>query len=128
MDRPTHSKARLTLAIVATLAALSALSTLIAPAALAGPPAGEEYQLEIPGVRQNPSNTPVEAAATSESSGDGIQRGVVGEAAPPDTGLESVVAVLGSTPAALLFGLAALLAIALLRTPLASRSAASGPR
>ncbi len=128
MDRPTHSKARLTLAIVATLTGLSALSTVVAPAALAEPPAGEEYQLEIPGVRQNPSNTPVEAAATSGSSGDGTQRGVVGEAAPPDTGLESVVAALGSTPAALLFGLAALVAVALLRNPLASRSAASGAR
>lgn len=117
MDRPTHSKARLALAIVAALAALTAISV---PSAVAAPPAGEEYVLELPGVRQtnNPAVAPEPTAIPGESR---AQQGVVGESSPPQSPLAATASTLGSIPASLVAGLAALLALALLSTLTAVR-------
>src|SRR4029079_6695594 len=50
MDRPTRTKARLALAIVATLIAVPP------PAATPAAPADDEYVLQFPGVSQTDSN------------------------------------------------------------------------
>lgn len=119
MNRPTRSKAGLTLAIVAALAATSAA---LAPFA-AAQPASDEYVLEFPGVGQNLSGTQVDSSRDAASSGDGLQRGVVGETSPPDDRLESLGSTLAAAPAALVVGLALLMAVAV-----ATRLAAPDPR
>jgi len=119
MDRPTHPVARLTPAIVASLAALVSAVSLAAPAtfatsALADAPANDEYVLQLPGVRQSPSDSPGESATSSRTPRtNGPRQGVVGETEPPSSGLDSLGSALGSVPGALLAGLAVLVAIAL---------------
>jgi len=109
MDHPIGWKTRLTLAMVATLAATPV------PAALAAAPAGDEYVLEIPGVRQADSGAGSGAAADGGSVGSGAeQRGVVGEADAPQTPLAALGDTLTAVPAPLVVGLAALLAVVLL--------------
>jgi hypothetical protein len=106
MNRPTHSKARLRIAIVAALVAASAVA---APPALAAATATDEYVLEAPGVggTDNVSVTTVDGRDRGRTEG---QQGVVGEASPPDSPLASGIAMIGSAPAPLLIVAAALLA------------------
>ncbi len=117
MDRPTHSVARLTPAIVAALTALVHLSIVAAvspPAALAETPATDEYVFQIPGVRQNPTDSAVQSATGADARPSGPRQGVVGELDPPSSQLDSAVSALGSIPGALLAGFCALIALALL--------------
>jgi hypothetical protein len=116
MNRPTHPVARLTTAIVASLAALVPMlaAAAFAPAALAGTPANDEYVLEIPGVRVSPTVSAGQSATGTQAQSDNAPRqGVVGENDPPSTALDSLLSTLGSAPGALVAGLAALIAIAL---------------
>ena len=117
MDRPTHPVARLMSAIVASLAALASLfGAVLAPAALAGAPANDEYVLEIPGIRQSPTDSVAQSATGAKSQVTGGPRqGVVGENDPPSSPLDSLLSTLGSVPAPLIVGLAALIAIALVQ-------------
>lgn len=135
MDRPTHSVARLTPAIVAALAALAstlAAAAVLVPEALADAPANDEYVLEIPGVRQSPTDSAGQSATSSRATdaSAGPRQGVVGETDPPSSQLDSLLSALGSAPGALLAGFAALVAIALLalKSPLAIRRTAHGAR
>ncbi len=118
MNLPTRPKTRLTVAIVA------ALVVAPAPAALAAAPAGDEYVLEIPGVRQ--ADAAVTTTAGSGSGGDGIQRGVVGETDTPATPLGALGDTLTATPASIVAWLLALLAaaalVAIVRRPVARGS------
>ena len=106
MNLPTRRKTRLAVAIVAALVAAPA------PAALAAAPAGDEYVLEIPGVRQ--TDAAVTQTAGSGAGGDGIQRGVVGEIDTPATPLGALADTLTATPASIVAWLLALLAAAAL--------------
>jgi hypothetical protein len=116
MDRPTHSVARLTTAIVAASAALAAMfaALVLTPRALAEAPANDEYVLEIPGVRLSPTTSAGESATAPATAASNAPRlGVVGETDPPSSPLDSMISTLGSVPGALLAGLAALVALAL---------------
>lgn len=115
MIRPTRWKAGLALAIVAALAAVPA-----APA-LAAPPAGDEYVLEIPGVRDNASGPVAAAPAASPTAGENVQRGVVGESDSPSSPLAALGDALGSIPASVLTGLIVLLGLAVSMPVLTSR-------
>ena len=108
MNRPTHSQARLRIAIVAALVAASAVA---APPALAAATATDEYVLEAPGVggTDNVSVSTVDGRDRGQTEG---QQGIVGEADAPASPLASAVAMIGSASAPLLIGMAALLAIA----------------
>lgn len=109
MDHPIGWKIRLTLAMVAALAATPV------PTALAAAPAGDEYVLEIPGVRQADSGAGSEAAAGGGSvGGRAEQRGVVGEADAPQAPLGALGDTLTAAPTPIVVGLAALLAIVML--------------
>jgi len=113
MDRPTRRKARLALAIVATLVVLPV------PAATAASPADDEYVLQFPGVSQTDSNVNQAPARAGDGNGattggSGIQRGVVGETDGTPTPLAAAGDVLAALPASLLVGAALLLATALL--------------
>jgi hypothetical protein len=105
MDRPTRRKARLALAIVATLIVLPV------PAATAAAPADDEYVLQFPGVSQTDSN--VNQAPAHAGGGSGIQRGVVGEADVPPTPLAAAGDALAGFPVSLLIGAALLLVTAI---------------
>jgi hypothetical protein len=105
MSNPTR-KARLALAIVAALLALPTAS------ASAAAPAGDEYVLEIPGVRQTDAG-PVAAAEESGGGAGGVQRGVVGENDPPASPLSALGDAIAAVPASLSVAVAALLALAL---------------
>ena len=112
MDRPTRRKARLALAIVATLVVLPA------PAATAAAPADDEYVLQYPGVSQTDSNVnqapaPAHTGKSATAGGSGIQRGVVGETDDPPTPLAAAGDALTGFPASLLIGAALLLLTAL---------------
>ena len=107
MDRPTHSQARLRIAIVAALVAASAVA---APPALAAATATQEYVLEFPGV-SGTDNAPVAAEDGRDRGRTEGQQGVVGEADPPTSPLASGIAMIGSAPAPLLIGSAAVLAL-----------------
>jgi hypothetical protein len=121
MNRPTRWKARLALAIVAAL--------VIVPAAVAeaSAPAGDEYVLELPGVRQSDSAVNAGPAGGRSGGGSGIQRGVVGETDEPADPLAALGDALGAIPTAIVAGLAILLALALLAVP-ARRPAPHGSR
>jgi hypothetical protein len=123
MDRPTHSQARLRIAIVAALVAASAVA---APPALAAATATDEYVLEVPGVggTDNVSVTTEDGRDRGRAEG---QEGVVGEAEPPASPLASAVAMIGSAPAPLLIGAAALL-VALVAAAVTRRRSATGRR
>ena len=113
MDRPTRTKARLALAIVATLIVLPV------PAATAAAPADDEYVLQFPGVSQTDSNVNQAPAHGGDGNGattggSGIQRGVVGEADVPPTPLAAAGDALAGFPVSLLIGAALLLVAALL--------------
>ena len=109
MDRPTRTKARLALAIVATLIVLPV------PAATAAAPADDEYVLQFPGVSQTDSNVnqaPAHAGG-GNGGGSGIQRGVVGEADVPPTPLAAAGDALAGFSVSLLIGAALLLVTAI---------------
>jgi len=106
MNRPTHSQARLRIAIVAALVAASAIP---APPAIAAASAADEYVLEFGNV-----GTTDNAPASSDGRDRGqtpAQQGIVGEADPPASPLASGIAMIGSAPASLLIGAMALLAL-----------------
>jgi len=135
MNRPTRWKARLAPAIVAALLLVPAQAAEAGPGA--GPaPAGDEYVLQLPGVRQSASD--VAQPGRAADAGGGVQRGVVGETDEPAGPLAALGDALGALPASILAGLAALGALALLGallrrrlTPLGARpgsAAAPGPR
>ena len=112
MDRPTRRKARLALAIVATLVVLPV------PSATAAAPADDEYVLQFPGVSQTDNNVNQAPTRAGEGKGatgggSGIQRGVVGETDAPPTPLAAAGDALTGFPASLLIGVALLLATAL---------------
>lgn len=109
------------LAIVASLAAAPATANADAPAA------GDEYVLELPGVRQTEGSA---VGGGGEGIGpvprtDSRQLGVVGETDPPASPLAASVEAASAIPASLLTGFAALLAVAIaaaaLRRPVARR-------
>ena len=108
MDRPTRRKAGLALAIVATLAAVPA------PAS-AAPSAGDEYVLEIPGVRQAENLGTESAGERSERTPTvaRVQRGAVGETDPAGSSLAALGSTAAATPTSLLVGIVALVALAL---------------
>jgi hypothetical protein len=104
--------AGLALAIVATLAAVPAQASAAASA-------GEEYVLELPGVRQahslgvNSAGEPPDRAPRISE-----QLGVVGETDTPGSPLASLGDAAGAIPASLLAGLAAAVGLTLLALPL----------
>ncbi|GIK77001.1 MAG: hypothetical protein EDQ89_03170 [Acidobacteria bacterium] len=109
MDLPTRLTAGLALAIVASLAAAPAQAGAEAPAA------GDEYVLELPGVRQSEGSA---AGGGGEGIGpvsrtDSRQLGVVGETDAPASPLAASAEAAGAIPTSLLAGLAALVALAL---------------
>jgi hypothetical protein len=109
MEHPTRRKAGLALAIVATLAATPTAATAAAPSA------GDEYVLEIPGVRQAESLGVASTGAPDREPRE--QLGVVGETEPPESPLASLGDAVAAIPASLLAGLAALLALTLVALP-----------
>ena len=122
MDRPTHWQARLSVAIVAALVAASAVA---ASPALAAATATDEYVLEFPGVGVT-DNASIAAEDGRDRGRTAPQQGVVGEADPPASPLASGIAMIGSAPAPLLIGLAAVLALA--AAAVAGRRTGTGPR
>jgi hypothetical protein len=85
--------------------------------------AGDEYVLEIPGVRQAHSSGVDSVAAQSDRApATTEQLGVVGENEPPGSPLTSLGDAAAAIPASLAAGLAAL-GLALLARPLRSRGA-----
>lgn len=108
MNRPTHWQARLSVAIVAALVAASAVT---ASPALAAATATDEYVLEVPGVGGT-DNVSIAAEDGRDRGRTAPQQGVVGEADPPTSPLASGIAMIGSAPAPLLIGSAAVLALA----------------
>lgn len=123
MNRPTRFKARLALAIVAALAA-------VPTPAIAAVPAGDEYVLEIPGVRPTGGGSVAVPRATDfRASGRGdAQRGVVGETDEPSSPLAALGETIGSVPRSLALGVAAFAALALLVAPPLRRPVPDGPR
>jgi len=106
MDHPTRRKAGLALAIVATLTAAPAHAIADAPAA------GDEYVLEIPGVRQSENAGIGTGGAANGDRAAPEQLGVVGETDPPPRPLGALADAAGAIPGALLAGFAALIALA----------------
>ncbi len=109
MDLPARRTTGLALAIVASLAAAPAAATADAPAA------GDEYVLELPGVRQSEGSA---VGGGGEGIGpvartDSRQLGTVGETDAPASPLAASAEAASTIPAPLLAGLAALLALAL---------------
>jgi hypothetical protein len=108
MNRPTHSQARLRIAIVAALVAASAVA---APPALAAATATQEYVLDVANVGTT-DNTSAAAEDGRDRGRAPAQQGIVGEAEPPASPLASGIAMIGSAPAPLLVGIAAALVLA----------------
>lgn len=107
MIRPTRTTARLALAIVAALAALPA-------GAAAAPPAGDEYVLEIPGVKPTGGSVVSENEESAGSVGGGIQYGVAGESTTPAGPLAALGDSLRAVPASMAVGLGAVLTLLLI--------------
>jgi hypothetical protein len=119
MDHPTRRTAGLALAIVAALASAPA------QAAAAGPAAGDEYVLEIPGVRQSESSA---IGGGGERIGrvsvaGSEQLGVVGEADSPASPLAASADAASAVPVPLVLGLATLIGLALATFALRGREA-----
>lgn len=112
MELPSRRTAGLVLAIVASLAAAPAEVNADAPAA------GDEYVLELPGVRQTEGSA---VGGGGEGIGpvsrtDSRQLGVVGEVDPPASPLAASAEAASAIPTSLLTGFAALLVVALAAT------------
>ena len=93
MNRRTHARAGLTLAIVAiaSLVPMAVMTTVAGAGA-----ATEEYVLEVPGVSS--SSAGVSGAAAGRADSD--QVGVVGENAPPSSPLDAIGSALSEAPLA----------------------------
>lgn len=109
MISPTQKKAWLALAIVATLT-----SATIPAAASAAATASDEYVLEIPGFRETSNGLTAGSTSPRDRSGDGIQRGVVGEQDPPATPLATLGDALSTFPSVYATGLLTLAAFAVI--------------
>ncbi|HET6831577.1 MAG TPA: hypothetical protein VFH44_09545 [Solirubrobacterales bacterium] len=109
MDHPTRRTAGLALAIVAALAATPAQAT-----AAGAPSAGEEYGLEIPGVRQSESPSLADRKQPEpDHEAELAQLGVVGEGDDAAAPLGVLGNAVSAVPPSLAAGLAALIALAL---------------
>jgi len=123
MELPTRRTAGLALAIVASLAAAPGPATADTPAA------GDEYVLELPGVRESQGSA---VGGGGEEIGpvartDSRQLGVVGETDAPVSPLAESAEAASAIPMSLLAGLAALLAVALATALLRRREAKRRP-
>jgi hypothetical protein len=94
MNRRTHARAGLTLAIVA-IASLIPMAVMTAVASAEA--AGDEYVLEVPGI-SNDSAAGGSGAAAPMIGANSDQVGVVGENAPPSSPLDALGSALSETP------------------------------
>lgn len=91
MDRRRDSRTR----IICILGSAFVVALLAAAPALADPIAGDEYALDLNGVREGVNAIKAKAADNGDSSGNRTQSGVVGEGLPTRSVLSSASSLVG---------------------------------
>lgn len=107
MNRRTHARAGLTLAIVA-VASVAPMAVMTAVASAEA--AIEEYVLQVPGVSSDSASGGT-VVTKPVNNGEQAQIGVVGESSPPDSPLGALRSAVSETPPAVAL-LVALFALA----------------